>query len=241
MNRRDRDRNEYGQDYNGYDGYDRDDAHYHSARNLTNEFEQDYQRHRGHRNDDRDRYRQDSSYHEGDMGGAYEQYRREDRGNRDQSDNQWVDRDRNRNYSGNFSRDRDRFNHYQDDFRGDQGINRRDREYDSDRNQEQRGNIRQGYGISDYDGTSDRFNTLNRDDNRRTWGEPEQNSGLGDGYKGSRYGGNSAYPGGQQDSSDRYRSSNNRSGNSGSGRDNNYRSDRDTDYTAPNTYRRFME
>jgi hypothetical protein len=153
MDRRERDRYDYG----SYEDY-RDDAHYHSARNLTDEFERGYRAGRSHRDEDRDnRVR---SYHEGDMGDAYERRSREENSFRSNSDSDYRQNNRNqqRSYPENMSRDRDRFSNYQDDYRSYQGMDRSD---SMDNNRSLRGNVRRGYGISDYEGTSDRFNTLN--------------------------------------------------------------------------------
>lgn len=192
MDRQDRDyynRNEYSSGYRGGAGYNRNDEHYHSARNLKNEFERDFQRERREWDDDRDQYRQNHSY---DQGGSRnnDNFRRDRLGYRNYSDSQRNDWDRERNYSNNFSRDRDRFSDYQDDFRGDQGMYGGDR----DRNQQTRsnideGNIRRGYGISGYDGTSDRFNTLNSAQNRGGSDDQVYYSGDRDGYRSSRFGG----------------------------------------------------
>ncbi|GAB3202386.1 hypothetical protein ABID22_003894 [Pontibacter aydingkolensis] len=156
MDRRNRDRYEndnYGREYGGYEGYNNDE-HYHSARNITNEFERDYRSERSHHNDDRHRYNPDRTYHEGDMDGMYEQRRRERDDFRANSGYQQNDWSQNRSYPESMSRDRDRFSNYQDDYRSYRSMQNRDR------GQQQRGNMRQGYGISDFGGTSDRYNTL---------------------------------------------------------------------------------
>lgn len=187
MNRQDRDRNDYGADYGRYEGY-RNDEHYHAASNLTNQFEREYQRGRGH--EDEDRYQPTRSYHEGSSGGDYDQNMR-DRGSfSDRSWDQGYDRDQNRTYSGNLNRERDRYSNYQDDYRSYPNVDRSDR----DRNQGRRsnieqGNIAQGYGISSFEGTSDRYNTLNSDQNRGGRNEQSYYAGAGGGYSGSRFGG----------------------------------------------------
>lgn len=187
-------------DESRYENYRNDNAYNQNRRNLTDQFEQEYQRH--HRSDDHNRYDQYERHDQGRIGSAFDQYRREEGGFRDHKDdysqNQRNDRDGNRNYSNNFSRDRDRFSNYQDNFRGDQDIDSSSQNYDSGRNQELRGNIRQGYGISSFDGTSDRFNTLNSEDRKGT-GQDEQAyySGNRDGYRSSQFGGGmgDAFPG----------------------------------------------
>lgn len=176
MDRRTRDRydnDNFGSDYAGYEGYSKDE-HYHSGRNITNEFERDYRNERVHYNDSRNRFEPDRTYHEGDMGGAYEQRRREGGNLRGSSGYQQSNWDQNRNYPDDLSRDRDRFSNYQDDYRSYQGMQNRDRA--------QGGNIRQGYGISDFEGTSDRYNTLNSNQNRDNFSTGTSN------YAGSRYG-----------------------------------------------------
>ncbi|WP_187264597.1 hypothetical protein [Pontibacter beigongshangensis] len=107
MDRRDRehyDRHDYGPDYDRYEGYDRTDDHYHSARNLTDTFERDYQRERGYTDDNR--LHRNRSYHEGSMDNDYGDYKRENRGYQGQYGGSHTDPDRSRNYSGNHGRDR---------------------------------------------------------------------------------------------------------------------------------------
>ena len=73
MDRRDRERYDYGADYSRDAGYSRNDEHYHSARNLTNEFEREYQGGRGRRYEESDSSRPYRSYHEGnELGDMYE-------------------------------------------------------------------------------------------------------------------------------------------------------------------------
>ncbi|MFD3002409.1 hypothetical protein ACFS7Z_18705 [Pontibacter toksunensis] len=164
MNRRDRDRNDYEHDYGRYEGYNRNDEHYHSARNLTDTFEQEYQSHRGG-----NRHHMDHTYHEGDMGDAYERFRREGRGYGDYSGNQRNDRDRDRYNGGSFSRDS--YSSNPDYDRGDRDSSR---DY---------GNMRQRYG------TSDRYSSSGRDDYRRGRNDRENYFGEGDYDRSSRYSG----------------------------------------------------
>lgn len=171
MNRRDRNRNEYEHDYGRYEGYNRNDTHYHSARNLTDTFEQEYQSHRGHRGDNL--HRMDHTYHEGDMGDAYERYRREDRGYGNDSGNQRYNWDRDRNDTGSFGRDRDRYSNNWSDFQRDEDRYKRDQDY---------GNKRQGYG------TSDRYRAYDRGDYRRAEENQEDYFGAGDYDRNTRYG-----------------------------------------------------
>ncbi|MCP2045415.1 hypothetical protein [Pontibacter sp. HSC-36F09] len=175
MNRRDRDRydhDNYDRNYSGSAGYDRNDEHYHSARNLTNEFEQEYRSH--HRDRDDDRYNRNSgnirhSYHEGNMGDAYERmregsgttrrdsdynmnYGQRDRGNWGESRNRnqnWSDADR---YGSS-----DRYSQRSNEFDRDRDMRSREHYSNQDRSRHmgQRGQMsqdrmREGYGISDY-------------------------------------------------------------------------------------------
>ncbi|PRY10146.1 hypothetical protein CLV24_11563 [Pontibacter ummariensis] len=186
MDRRYRDLNDRtrpGLDYDRYQRSDRNDDTYYNARHLDEQFERDYQRERGGWHDTRSQY--PNSY-QNDRRDSFGQDWRERDSFRNDFGYQRNDRDRERNYSGNFSHDRDRYSSYQDDFRGDQGLYRGDR----DRDESLRGNIRQGYGISSYDGTSDRFNTLDSDRNREGAGDDQvYYSGDRDGYESSRFGG----------------------------------------------------
>lgn len=147
------DRDNYGPDYNSYD---RDDAHYHHARNLTNEFEQEY---RSHHEMDRERYMRDRdrgsmrrSYHEGDMGDAYERLQ-EGRGavrsntsynmiygERDM-DSRDDNRSRNQNWgnSGSYS---GRYNEPYEDYSRNRDMHNRDR-YSG---QERRGGMEENRG-----------------------------------------------------------------------------------------------
>ncbi|WP_299824824.1 hypothetical protein [uncultured Pontibacter sp.] len=185
MDRRDNDRYDRN-DYGSYEGY-RNDEHYHGARNLTDKFERDFQRERGYTDYGRSG-NIPRSYHEGDMGDAYERYSRQGRGSyrSSQPDYQQNDRDRNRNYSDDFSQERNRYSNYQDDYRSYQGMGNRDR----DSGQDMRGNIRRGYGISSFDGTSDRYNTLGSSQNRgSSEGDQAYYAGNRDGFRSSRFGG----------------------------------------------------
>lgn len=151
-----------------------------SYRNMQDQFEKDYQRDRNPRqDDDRHHYNQNRGYNQNQNYGG--NYRRDESG---------LSR-----YSNNFSQDRDRYsnNNYQSDFRNDPSYYRRDRS-----DNELRGNIRQGYGISSFDGTSDRYNTLDSEHNRGGAGDEQAYySGARDGYRSTRYGGGigDAFPG----------------------------------------------
>ncbi|WP_461491101.1 hypothetical protein [Pontibacter sp. HJ8] len=183
MNRQDRERDDYGR----YEGY-RNDEHYHAASNLTNQFEQQYRRGRGH--DEEDRYQPTRSYHEGSSGGDYEENMRDRGSYRGQSWDQGYERNQNRTYSGNLDRERDRYSNYQDDYRSYPNVDRSDRDrFQGRRSNIEQGNVAQGYGISNYEGTSDRYNTLNSDQNRSGRGEQSYYSGSRGSYSGSRSGG----------------------------------------------------
>ncbi|RAU82792.1 hypothetical protein [Pontibacter arcticus] len=184
MNRQDNDRyDNRNTNYSGYDGYNPNDDHYHSGQNLTNRFEQEYRREHGYGN--RNQNSPIRSYHEGDGGDLYERLSRE-RSYGNQQDNQFRN-------SGGYSSSNSYQNNardYQDNARSDRGMYNRD----SNRSQELRGNIGQGYGVSSFGGTSDRYNTLNSSQNRG----------------GSEY---NTYDNRQSDSSNRNLSSGSNSGN----------------------------
>jgi hypothetical protein len=114
--------------------------------------------------------------------------------------------------------------HHQDEDRSDFGRNRyasdrdnfqsyRSRDYDMERNyndntrgrQGDLGNIRQGYGISDFGGTSDRYNTVG-DMQRERNAQQQQGYGSGrmSGYSGSRFGGSNYSTHGEFGGSERY-------------------------------------
>ncbi|WP_205502247.1 hypothetical protein [Rufibacter psychrotolerans] len=87
-------------------------------------------------------------------------------------------------YQHHHSRNQDQFGDtYQDNFRRDPTLPRGNEDEDL------MGNIRQGYGISSYDGTSDRFNTLNSE-HRYGAHQDEQAyySGDRDGYQSTQFG-----------------------------------------------------
>jgi hypothetical protein len=177
MDRRDRDRydrNNQESDYGRYEGYSNDE-HYHGARNLTDQFEREYRRDHGYSDNYRDS--RPHTYHEGDMGDAYERRRRDLGSSGSYSDSDRNDWNRNRNYGGNFSSDRGRFSNDQNDSWGNRDSYRSDR----DRNQDY-GNRWQGYS------TTDRYGSGNRYDNRSTWSDRGSYSGSGSNYSGSRYG-----------------------------------------------------
>ena len=123
MNRHDRD------DYGRYQDFDRDDRHYHSARNLTDQFEREYQQERGYRHDDQYPYQREHSYHEGDMGDMYERMQRE--GNTLRGDSSFDMIGRGRRYPEDYNDVRNRYSNYQDDYRSYSGLNRRNRDDDN--------------------------------------------------------------------------------------------------------------
>lgn len=224
MNRQNRDYNDRydnGYDYGRNTGYDRDDSRYHNARNLTNEFERNYRDERSDWRDDNDNYsRRNISYHEtNDPENLYER-RMQDQGHfRWYSDVDNENRDLVRRFSGglhsdrdnrdrysrrdsNHNRERNRYSNYQDDYRSYQNIDDSNRYNDRYRSSNiEQGNMRQGYGISGYEGTSDRYNTLNSDrnregDNQNYYGRNQQsnygsdrfNNGMGESFPGSNRG-----------------------------------------------------
>lgn len=217
MNRQDRDRYDYGR----YDDY-KDDEHYHSARNLTNEFERDYQRHRGNRDDDRYSHRDSPrhSYHEGnDMEDTYQRLRRNEDSFRDRTDYMRDDSDSNRNYYG----DSGRGSNDSDNYRGNMGVYRRDR----DRHQDQGDRPLR----SDNSG---QYNPYNSNNYSRTRDQQDRGSDFGDGYRGTRYGGNSEYLSSDQQRDSRYNERSYRGGASytgpyGSNENTRYSSGRDRD------------
>lgn len=98
---------------------------------------------------------------------------REDQNRRNQYQQRNEDADRFRNYRSHEDDSRGRG--YARDFRG---------------GQPNQGELRRGYGISDYDGTSDRYNTLNNPDNDRGRSAGgTYYSGDRDGFTGTRFGG----------------------------------------------------
>ncbi|MER2998469.1 hypothetical protein [Pontibacter populi] len=174
MNRQERDRYDYG----SYDDY-RNDANYHSAQNLTDEFERHYRHEMGQQYDDRSQYDRVHSYHEGNMGDAYER--------RQQSENNYRGNSDYRQNDQNWNNDRDRLSNYRSNYNNYRGMDRNDT---MDDNRNLRGNIREGYGVSDYEGTSDRYNTLNS--NQYSSGRSNDrsyNSGSRDQDRGSRFSG----------------------------------------------------
>ncbi|MCC9168603.1 hypothetical protein [Pontibacter harenae] len=99
-------------------------------------------------------------------------YNRDGEAERNQDYQDYQDRDRFDDYR---SRDYDMEHNYYDNLRGDQG---------------RLGDIRQGYGISSFDGTSDRYNTLNSMQRERNAQENQAYlSGRRDGFRSTRYGG----------------------------------------------------
>ncbi|MFC6998008.1 hypothetical protein [Rufibacter roseus] len=209
MQRRDRENQNYG------DFYTNDGNSYHTS-NTGNRFEVRTQDFRHQAWPERDYIRGDhqqyNDWHGRDMSRDYNHLHQYPRNNQDQhrneqnfnrssyQDQQHNERFSNQNpnrqnwgsdsnhdqrYTNNYSRDRDQFgNQYQDNFRHDPTLTRGGQDEDL------LGNIRQGYGISSFDGTSDRFNTLNSPHRYGTQ-QNEQNylSGDRDGYRSSQYGG----------------------------------------------------
>lgn len=143
-----RERNWDNRDFYGpYEGYGRNDEHYHAARNLTDQFEQEYLRERGFRGDDHIPH----TFHEGSTGDTLEHRRRESRGYGNYAGSQWNDRDR--DYSDYFSRDRDRFSSNRNVY----GEDRERHSNDWDRGR-QYSSSREGYG------NAGGYSTYNMDD-----------------------------------------------------------------------------
>ena len=201
MDRRDRERYNYGAEYGRGAGYSRDDEHYHSARNLTNEFEREYRGgRRGHRHEDSDSYRPYRSYHEGnELGDMYERLS-EGRG-AIRSDTSFHiiagerDRDfRDRDFSERYGLHRNRYSYDRDD------SSRMDRHRSGGEDYRRAGSMRRDY--DDYG----RFGGVGSDDTRgnRYYGLPNATDDYGSG-RGSYYG-NRNYGGfGAMGEDDRYR------------------------------------
>jgi hypothetical protein len=139
--------------------YDYDRYDYESDDNTYPRNDEHYHRARNLTNEFEQEYR---SHHPGD----YDRGRRDDSGYRSHADDRRQGWERNRYSTGSHDRDR---------------------RHDWDRGQERSGSIRQGYGISDYEGTSDRYNTLNSDQNR--WNDRSDYSRSREGDRGSRFSG----------------------------------------------------
>lgn len=218
MNRQDRDRHDYGR----YEGYN-DDERYHSARNLTDEFEKEYQRDRGYSNNDIDRNRMPHSYHEGsDIEDTYQRQRRDNDTYSRRSDYNRYDRDSDRSNSSSYGSTRRTSNNL-NDYRESTGR------YNSDRDRYQDSSNR-----SLRSDNSGQYNPYNSDNYSRTREQQGRDTDSGDGYRGTRYGGNSEYLRDQQSSSYRnsdrdYRGGTSYSGPYGSDEDTRYRKDRDRD------------
>jgi len=195
MDRRDRgyfDRNDYEQQHGRYEDYGRQDAGYHGGRNVTDRFEQDYQRDRGRWDQDRNRYNPPRSYHEGNsMGDTYERLSRERGAVRSDTSFDLISRGHDREFFGNQDRDHDRYSNRRA-LRNYQGMDSGDQERDRGdwhRDRGLRGNIRQGYGISSFEGTSDRYNTLESEHNRGGAGDNQAYyGGMRGGYSNSGFG-----------------------------------------------------
>ncbi|PRY10150.1 hypothetical protein CLV24_11567 [Pontibacter ummariensis] len=186
MDRQDRnhyDRNDYEADYSGYRGYDRNDEHYHSARNLTNQFEQDYQRETGRWDNDRGSYGIRHTYHEGNMGNAYERLRGEREGGSGYSNYPRNDRGQNQPYADTYGRDRDRYRDARGDFWGGQDMDRRDWD------QNVRSSRWQGYRTTGHPSTYDPYTRQNRDDYREQDAYAGDRGGYSNAYVGARFGG----------------------------------------------------
>lgn len=163
------DRNDRGRYYQGGYGneyrHDRD-WNNRESRDLNNQFEREYRNSRGHGNDSDNFYRDSAYEHD------YDNSRFRSDSRRDYNAGRRSDRDDFRNYR---SRDYDMERNYYDNTRGDRGM---------------LGDVRQGYGISGFGGTSDRYDTaseMQREQNAQF----EQGYGTGrmSGYSGAAFGG----------------------------------------------------
>ena len=177
MDRRERDHDYYG----GYEGYSRDDAHYHSARNLTDQFERDYRREHPRSGRGQNQFYTENNYYAGDMGEAYRYQGDENQGYA--SDRQ-PGRGQNKEYVGDYSRVRGDYDNFSSDE--DDGWRNRNRGWGSD-------NMRQGYGSSNRYGSQD-WDSSNRgshfgsgDYDDRGYRNEARDYGNGSNYAG-RYG-----------------------------------------------------
>jgi hypothetical protein len=155
----------------------------------------------------------------------------QDYGNENRQDFNRYDR-QGRDLTPQFEREYQR--QYQDEDRSDFGRNRyssdrdkfqsyRSRDYDMERNyndntrgrKDDLGNIRQGYGIPGFGGTSERNDTVG-DMQRERKAQQQQGYGSGrmSGYSGSRFGGSNYSTHGEFGGSDRYGSMSGGGGNS---------------------------
>ena len=179
MNRQERDRYERN-DYNRHEPYGRDDERYHSTRNLTNEFEREYRQERGSGYEEHDRNRPHRSYHESDMGDAYERLSRERERGSFRNEPAYNRPEQGREYAGSFGSDRSRLNTYRDDIRNEQEKYRPDRErtpdYDDMRPRYER---------------SGRYDSGSSDDSRRRRHEQDQYGYSWGGYGSSHHTGRS--------------------------------------------------
>lgn len=168
--------------------YDRD-RYDRGGYNNENRYNNDNDNYRN-RYDREDRYDNDRDNRYGDSD-RYDRFDRDDRRGRELK--QQFEREYRRDHNDNYSRnsDNDRFSDR------DRSSDYRSRDYDMERNYYSStrgdganlGDVRQGYGISSFTGTSDRYNTLS--DMERNRNQREQGYGTGrlGGYSGSRFGG----------------------------------------------------
>jgi len=156
------DRNRYDQWGNSNTNRYDDSRYNREERGLKQQFERDY---RSSHHDNGNFYR-DAAYERDNSN------RRDDSGGRGHESGRNNDSDRFRNYR---SRDYDMEQNYYGNTRGDRGT---------------LGDVRQGYGISSFAGTSDRYNTAS-DRQRERNNQFEQGYGTGrmSGYSGSAFGG----------------------------------------------------
>ncbi|RNI29201.1 hypothetical protein [Rufibacter latericius] len=167
MNRDNRDWNDYGQHQNRHQNY-QPHQNERPGRDMSHD-NQHLHRYAHHQQNPYGQHQYD--HHQERSYGNSTQYR--------------TDRNGHHPYQSNYSHDQDRFGQtYQDDFRNDPTLPRGGEDDDL------MGNIRQGYGISSFDGISDRFNTLNSEQRYGSHqDEQAYYSGDRDGYNRSQFGG----------------------------------------------------
>lgn len=146
---------------------------------------------RGGYNNDRNDYDYDNDRGR-DYRNEYDRYGRDDRNDRPGRElKQEFEKDYRRHRNERYS-DNDRFSD------SDRSSDYRNRDYDMERNyydntrgnRGELGDIRQGYGMSGFTGTSDRYDNMSEmQRNRSAQNEQGYGSGTIGGYSGSRYGG----------------------------------------------------
>ncbi|GAB3527922.1 hypothetical protein GCM10027443_04990 [Pontibacter brevis] len=159
---------------------------YYTGGYSDNRYDYDYSN-----NNNRDRY----DRYDDDRNDRYNRYDRNDRYDREERPGRELKQQFEREYQSHHN------DRYADNARfGDRDSSRdyRNRDYDMERNYYSNtrgdrgtlGNVRQGYGISGFSGTSDRYDRINdMQRNRSAQNDQGYGSGTIGGYSGSRYGG----------------------------------------------------